>query len=294
MSTILVTGATGNIGSHLVGELQQRGEPVRAFVRDVDKARTMLGHEVELAPGDYADRPSIEAALDGVDRMFLLTPTHPEMARWEGILLDAAASAGVRRVVKMSTLGADPESEARFPRWQGECEEALAASGLPAVTLRSSNLMTNVLFSAETIRTLGKIFAPVNDARIAMIDRRDLAAVAAVALTEDGHDGRAYTLTGPEAITYHDIAAQLSAALGTTVEFVDVPEEDAIHAALQAGAPDWLAEGVVEVARLLRSGMNAQPNEVVRLLLGREPHSFADFAADVARALRPDQSPSPA
>jgi uncharacterized protein YbjT (DUF2867 family) len=174
MSTILVTGATGNIGSHLVGELQRRGEPVRAFVRDPGRARMVLGPGVELAIGDYADPASVEAALDGVDRLFLLTPTHPEMAAWESTLLDAAAPAGVRRVVKMSTRAAEPGSTSRFARWQSRCEELLRASGIPAVTLQSSNHMTNVLFSADTIRALGKIFAPLGDATIAMIDRRGL------------------------------------------------------------------------------------------------------------------------
>lgn len=287
MSSILVTGATGNIGSHLVGELQRRREPVRAFVRDPDKAEQILGPDVDIVVGDYADRSSIAAALDGVDRVFLLTPTHPEMAAWEGNVLDAAASSGVLRVVKMSTIGADPGSEARFARWQGRCEELLRASGIPAVTLRSGNHMTNVLFSADTIRTLGKVFAPLDDARIAMIDRRDLAAVAALALSENGHEGRTYTLTGPEPITYADVAARLSEALGTTVEFVDLPDVAAIDAALQAGVPDWLAHGVVEVSRLLRSGLNSQTTDVVRVLLGRDPYGFADFARDVAGVMQP-------
>jgi uncharacterized protein YbjT (DUF2867 family) len=249
MNKILVTGATGNVGSHLVDALRGRGEPGRAFVRDAGKARALLGEDVELAVGDYGDPTSIAAALDGVDRVFLLTPTHPEMVQWEQNILNAAAAAGVRRVVKMSTLGADPESDARFARWQGRCEQLLKASGIPAVILRSSNHMTNLLFSAASIRDAGKIFAPMDDAKIAMIDRRDLAAVAALTLTEDGHDGRTYALTGPEALTYHDVATQLSQVLGRTVQFVDVPDEAAIGAALQAGVPEWLAHGIIEVDR---------------------------------------------
>jgi uncharacterized protein YbjT (DUF2867 family) len=286
MSTILVTGATGNVGSHLVRELRGRGEPVRAFVRDAAKARELFGDHVDLAVGDYGDSTSIGSALEGVDRVFLLTPTHPEMAQWERNVLDAAVVAGVRRVVKMSTIGADPGSDGRFARWQGECEEALGASGLPAVTLRSSNHMTNLFFSIESIREAGRIFAPVDDAKIAMIDRRDLAAVAALTLTETGHDGRTYVLTGPEAITYHDVAEQLSQVLGRTVEFVNVPDEAAIDAALGAGAPEWLAYGVVEVNQQLKRGLAAQSTDAVRVLLGREPYSFADFASDVAAAFR--------
>jgi len=158
----------------------------------------------------------------------------------------------------------------------------LRASEIPSVILRSSYHMTNVLFFAESIRSTGKIFAPVDGAKIAMVDRRDLAAVAA--LTEDGHDGRTYLISGPEAITYHDVASHLSQVLGKTVEFVDVPDEAATAAALQAGAPEWMALGIGEVHRQLKRGIAAQTTDVVRMLLEREPYSFADFARTLPRS----------
>ena len=109
-------------------------------------------------------------------------------------------------------------------------------------------------------------------------------AVAALALTEDCHDGRTYALTGPETLTFNDVAAQLSQVLGKTVGFVDVPDEDAIEAAVQAGAPEWLAHGVVEMARELKRGIAAQTSDVVRVLLSREPYRFADFVRGTADA----------
>lgn len=284
MNAILVTGATGNIGSQLVGDLRRRGEPVRAFVRDVAKARTLLGDDVDLAFGDYDDPASVAAALDGVDRVFLLTPSHPKMVTWEEAVLDTATAGDVRLVVKMSTVGADPGSHARFAAWQGRCEELLRDSGIAAVILRSSYHMTNVLFAAETVRLSGKIFAPLADAKIAMVDRRDLAAVAAVTLTEGGHAGRTYVLTCPDAITYHGVAATLGTVLGKAVEYVDVPEEAAVGAMMGAGAPEWMARGVGEVYRQVREGIAAQTTDVVRVLTGREPYSFADFVRDVRPA----------
>lgn len=286
MNTILVTGATGNVGRHLVQDLVSRGAAVRAFVRDPGKARELFGPGVELSRGDYGDPASIAAALADVDRVFLLTPSHPHMVRWEGDLVQAAAAAKVQRIVKMSTIAADVRSDGRFAAWQGQCEEPLRASGIPAVILRSGYHMTNVLAFAESIRTTGKIFAPAGDAEIAMIDRRDLAAVAALTLTEDEHDGRTYHLTGPEAITYHHVAAQLSDVLGKQVEYVDVPEEAALDATLRAGLPDWLAHGVVEVHRQIRRGIAAKTSDVARVLLGRDPHAFRDFAHDVQAAFR--------
>jgi uncharacterized protein YbjT (DUF2867 family) len=241
----------------------------------------LLGDNVDLAVGDFADPSSIAAAVNGVDRVFLLTPSHPQMVTYERAILDSALAAGVQRVVKMSTVGADPRSDGRFASWQGECEELLRVSAIPSVILRSSYHMTN-LFFAEPIRSAGKIFAPVDEAKIAMVDRRDLAAVAALALTEDGHDGRTYLISGPEAITYHDVASQLSQVLGKTVEFVDVPDEAATAAALRAGAPEWMALGIGEVHRQLKRGIAAQTSDVVRVLLEREPYSFADFARDTA------------
>ncbi|HEX6326277.1 MAG TPA: SDR family oxidoreductase [Jiangellaceae bacterium] len=282
MTTILVTGATGNIGVHLVRQLAAGSERVRAFVRDADKARALLGDQVDLAVGDFADPSSIAAAVDGVDRVFLLTPSHPEMVTYERAILDSALAAGVQRVVKMSTVGADPRSDGRFTSWQGECEELRRASAIPSVILRSSYHMTNLFFFAESIRSAGKIFAPVDEAKIAMVDRRDLAAVAALALTEDGHDGRTYLISGPEAITYHDVTSQLSQVLGKTVEFVDVPDEAATAAALRAGAPEWMALGIGEVHRQLKRGIAAQTSDVVRVLLEREPYGLADFARDTA------------
>jgi uncharacterized protein YbjT (DUF2867 family) len=282
MSAILVTGATGNVGTHLVHELRRRGEPTRAFVRDVGKARAMLDDDVELAVGDLGDPASVAAALDGVDRVFLLTPSHPEMVTWERTVLQAAAAAGVRLVVKMSTIGADPGSNGRFGSWQGRCEELLRASGIPSVLLQSAFHMTNVLFAVPSIREAGRIFAPLDKARIAMIDRRDLAAAAAETLTGEGHAGRTYTLTGPESITYSQVATVLTRVLGRPVAFVDVPDEAAIDAMLQAGAPDWLARGIVEVHRQVRGGMAALTTDVVRVLTGRDPYDFDAFARDVA------------
>lgn len=286
MNTILVTGATGNVGRHLVRELVSRGAAVRAFVRDPGKARPLLGPGIELSLGDYRDQASIAAALAGVDRVFLVTPNHPCMVRWEGAVIEAAAAANVRRIVKMSTVGADVGADARFAAWQGRCEELLRASGVPAVILRSGYHMTNVLAFADAIRTTGKIFAPVGDAEIAMIDRRDLAGIAARTLIEDEHDGRTYYLTGPEAITYRDVAAQLTDVLGKRVKYVDVPDEAALDATLQAGLPDWLAHGIAEVHRQVKRGVAAKTSDVARVLLMREPHTFRDFARDVLAAFR--------
>jgi uncharacterized protein YbjT (DUF2867 family) len=287
MSRVLVTGATGTVGSRAVAELRRRGLPVRAFVRDPARAAALLGREVELAVGDFGDPGSLRRALRAVDEVLLSSANHPRQAEHEIAVIDAAAAAGVRRVVKVSAVGARAGSPEAFADWHGRSERHLAASGVPAVVLRAGFFMSNLLASAESVREAGRLFAAVDGARIAMVDPQDVAAAAAAVLTQEGHDGRAYLLTGPEALTYDEVAGELATATGQTVEFVDVPDEAALEAMLASGMPDWLASGVGGVFRQLRAGVNAQATDVVRILTGRDPRSLADFLRDNAAAFGP-------
>ena len=280
MTAVLVTGATGTVGSEVVRELRERGVPVRAFVRDPRKAAALLGEDVELAVGDLGEPESLRRALDGVDRLFLACANVPGQVEHETGAIDAAAQAGVARVVKLSALGAEPGSPLAFWDWQGRIEAHLARSGVPAVVLRPANYMTNLLAAAPS----GRLFAPAGDARIAMVDPRDVAAVAAVALTEAGHDGRAYVLTGPEALTYGEAAAGLSDATGRDIGFVDLPDEAARQGMLDAGMPGFVADFLVGLFEALRAGAHAVPTGTVRAVTGREPRSVADFAREHAGA----------
>lgn len=279
---MLVTGATGNVGSRVVQELLSRGVSVRAFVRDPDKAAAVLGQGVELARGDFSEPGSIRRALEDMDCVFLACGNHPRQVEYETNVIDAAHAAGVRRIVKLSAIGARVGSPLAFWDWHGRIEQHLRASGLPAVILQPGTYMSNLLGSAEAIKHTGKLFAPAGDARIAMIDPRDVATVAAVALTGDGHEGKTYTLTGPEAITYDGIAGQLSEAIGRKIDYVDVPDEAARQGMVESGMPEWFADNLVTLFGILRQGAAAQTTDVVRALTGREPHGFAGFARDHA------------
>ena len=280
--TVLVTGATGNVGSQVVRELIALGMPVRAFVRDEDRARARLAPDVQLAVGDLSDASSVERALAGVDRVFLSSADGPDKVGHEAGVVDAAAAAGVRLIVKASTMLAEAGSPLPPLDWNGRSEEHLLRSGVPATLLRSGFYMTNLLMAAEQVSGSGTVVAPAADGRIAMIDPRDIGAVAAVVLTEPGHEGRSYRLTGPEAIGYDDVAAELSRATGSPVRYVDVPEH-AARAGLEAtGMPGWLVEHLVGVFRLVRAGGLAEVTDDVRLVTGRAPRGFGDFAADHA------------
>lgn len=286
MNPILVTGATGTVGLHVVRELLERGVSVRAFVRGPRRAAGVLGDRVELTTGDLADPASIRAALDGVDRVFLCSANHPQQVEHETNVIDAAAAAGIRRLVKVGANGAQVGSPLRFWDAHGRIEAHLRGSGLPAVVLHPSTYMSNLLAAAETIKHMGTLFAPAGDAKVTLIDPRDVAAVAAVLLTEDGHEGRTYPLTGPEPVTYHEVAAQLSAGIGRPVGYVDVPDPAARDGMIQSGMPEWLADQVVILWGQLRRGAAATTTDVVRVLTGHEPRTVAEFVRDHAAAFR--------
>jgi uncharacterized protein YbjT (DUF2867 family) len=263
MTPVLVTGATGTVGSAVVRELRERDVAVRAFVRDPAKA----------------------TALDGVDRLFLACGNVPGQIRCETSAVDAAAAAGVRHIVKLSAHGAEAGSPLAFWDWHGRIERHLAQSGVHAAVLRPASYMTNLLGSADAIAHTGMLFAPAGGARVAMIDPRDVATVAAVALTEGGHDGQGYALTGPAALSYDEIAAALSDATGRTATFVDIDEATARQGMREAGLPGFVVDFLVALFEALRAGAHAVPTDTVRAVTGSEPRSIAAFARDHAAAL---------
>nr|WP_260860067.1 NmrA family NAD(P)-binding protein [Streptomyces cupreus] len=264
--TALVTGATGNVGSRAVTELRALGVRVGAFVRDPGRAAALIGGETELAVGDFGEPSTIRRALEGVDRVVLICPNDLRQAEYGTRAIDASVAAGVAQVVFLSTVGAQIGSPLVFFDQHGRIEEHLHDSGIPGVVLRAGHLMSNVIGSAATIAQTGRFFLPARDAPIAMVDPSDVASTSAVVLTTAGHTGRTYELTGPEAISYADVARRLSSVLGRSVEYVDVPDVAAVFGAL-------------------RAGVNASTTGTVGELTGREPRRFEEFARSVAPLL---------
>ena len=282
MATVLVTGATGGVGSRVVRELRARGVSVRAFVRDPGKARALLGGGVEVAAGDFSDAASVCRAIKDVDAVFLACTNDPRQVSFETGVIDAAAEAGVGRIVKLSAVGAEVGASVAFWDWHGRIEEHLRASGVPFVMLRPAFNMTNLLGSAEGVRHEGVLFAPAEGARVAMIDPGDVAEAAAVALGTDGHEGKTHVLTGPEAITFDRVAEELSAATGRGIRFVAVPDDAARQALVEAGIPGFVAGQIAAVFGALRQGAQERTTDAVRALTGREPRAFVQFARDHA------------
>jgi uncharacterized protein YbjT (DUF2867 family) len=284
---IVVTGATGNAGSEVVRGLISRGERVKAFVRDAGRARQVLGEDVELAVGDFADPASVRAALEGAGALLLSCADDPRRVGWETAAIDAAVAAGVRRIVKLSAAAAEPGSPVAFWDWHGQVEQYLRSCGTGWVILRANWYMSNVLAAASGVAAEGRLYAPAGQARIAMIDPRDVGAAAVAVLSAPGHEGQTYLLTGPRAITYDEVAAGLSAATRRRVEFVDIPGDAAYQAMIGDGMPGFVAEQIVAMFARLRQGAGAQVSPAVETLTGSAPRDFACFATDHARLFAP-------
>lgn len=280
----LVTGATGKVGSQVVGRLEARGERVRAFVRDAEHARARLGDQVELAVGDLDDPGSLAAALRDADVLFLVTGDGPEKVAQETRAIDTAVAAGVGRIVKLSTVGAEAGSPAPFFDAHGRIEDHLRATGTPATVVRGCFYMTNVLASAEQVVQAGKLFVPAEGARIAIVDPRDVGAAAAVVCAEGGREGETLVVTGSAAIGFEEIAAAVGDATGRDVEFVPVPDEAARAGMVAAGLSEWLADALVQAFAQLRAGAAAEVTDTFERLTGRPPRRFADWAREHAGA----------
>jgi uncharacterized protein YbjT (DUF2867 family) len=290
---ILVTGATGQTGRHLVAELLGRGAAVRVLSRDATAARQILGPDVEVAEGDLDDRESVEAALKGAERVYLLAPAGPRLGVMEAGVIEVARNAGVRQVVKHSAIDASPHARSEVARMHFAGEQRLAGSGLAHTILRGSMFMQNFLMFAPMIVSEGLLALPTGAGRCAFVDCADVAAVAAAVLTQDGHDSRIYLVTGGKALSMDDVAAQLSVAFGRTIRYLDVPIEVARAAFRAQGLDSWLIEQMDGSTRAFAAGEVAEVTDVVAHLTGRPPHTFARFAqafADLARGFQPEPS----
>ncbi len=244
--TILVIGATGTVGSEVLRQLAGRDEiRIRAAVRDLGKSTAVACPGVNPVLFDY-DKPAatLPAACEGVDSIFMVAPFTPNGVEQSQILIDAARAAGVKHVVKLSvtrSLGG-----ITVGRWHAAIDAALKNSGMAWTILLPGGFMQNFVGNSAP-RPDGGIYAPVGNAKAAFIDTRDIAAVAAKALTESGHEGREYTLTGPADVSYTEAAAIMSEVSGRQIRFVDVPEAAARQAMLGAHMPEWLVNVILEL-----------------------------------------------
>ncbi|MFD8407454.1 NAD(P)H-binding protein [Streptomyces anulatus] len=281
---ILVTGATGAVGREVAGQLAGAG-PVRILARRPERL-TVRGEGVEVVEGEYGDRAALDRALRGVASVFLVTnsPTEPDDER----VAAAAAAAGVRHLVKLSMMAVEePGADDFITRRQRENEQAVRESGVPWTFVRPRTFMSNTLSWAPGIRSTGVVRALYGDAPVACVDPRDVAAVAVAVLTSTGHEGRAYAVSGPEAITAREQTAQLSRVLERPLRFEELGV-DAARTALLAKYPPPVAEAFLQSAERQRAGAKAAVVPTIQDLTGRPARPYRIWSAEHAEAFAPE------
>jgi uncharacterized protein YbjT (DUF2867 family) len=282
---ILVTGATGKVGSALLDNLGNADVNLRAFVRAEAEAQSLSERGVEVALGDFSMPETLGPALEDVSTVFLLTPIHPQQVTQATNVIEAARESGNDpRVVRLSVHQASHEAPTRISRQHAVIEDRLVSSGLSYTLLRPQSFMQNTLMAAPTVASEGRIYQPMKESRLGMVDARDIGEVAAKILTQEGHEGKIYTLTGPAAISFHDVAAALSRALGKEVGYIPIPLEKAKGAMLSRGIPEWLADALNDYARAHSEGYSDWTTDEVERLTGLPATPYEKFANDFARA----------
>ena len=291
--TILITGATGTVGSEVVKQLlSAKGErkDIKAAARSANDS-TFRNLGVQALELDYNKSDTLSAALSGVDKLFLLTPFQSNMVDLTSNLVNEAKKAGVKYIVKQSVLGADDAEQAITPsRLHRQAEKVIEESGIPFTFLRPNFFMQNfVTFYSNFIKTQGAFYVPAGDAKASFVDVRDIAAVAVQALGENGesiHIGKSYDITGAEALSYGEAAEILSKELAKKVNYVNISDEDARKGMKDMDADEWTINSMIELFGITRAGYLSEISPAVEQVTGNRPTTFSQFAKDYASAFK--------
>lgn len=283
---ILVTGAGGTVGSELVKGLSAARAKFRACYNSPNKVEKAKRDGLNAVSIDYAKPETLRPALAGVDRLFLLATGLAGQTEAEIGAVREAKVAGVRHIVKLSVWGAKSEAFS-FAKAHRPVEREIEGSGLAWTFLRPNGFMQNMAnFHAPTIKAEGAFYLPSKGCRISHVDVRDVAAVALKALTDKGHEGKSWMLSGPEALTYAEIAATLSTAIGKPVTYVDVSDEDFRKGALRAGMPEFYVDAMLDLIHYYEADRASAVTPDVERVTGRKPIHLERFAKDHAGAFK--------
>jgi uncharacterized protein YbjT (DUF2867 family) len=289
--SILVTGASGNIGSEIVKQLLSDAPDVsiKAAVHSSQNVKKVKSDaRVKVIQIDYKEPDTVREALNGVDKLFLLTPDVPNAADLASNVVIEAKKAGIKQIVKQSVMGAALEADVGTMRLHRQVEKFIEQSGIPFTFLRPNEFMQNFInFHSPSIKGNNAFYVPLEDAKVSLVDVRDIAAVAVKSLIdEDKHKNKTYLITGPEALSYHQVAEILSNTTGRKINYVNISDGEARAAMKEIGMSDWLINTVSELSEYFRKGKASEISPAVEDVTGNKPISFSQFAKDYAEAFR--------
>jgi uncharacterized protein YbjT (DUF2867 family) len=278
---ILVTGATGKVGSELINLLIEKGETVRAATRNPVSASLNFPGNVETVEFNYDEPETFAPSLKGIDKVFLIArPGDNESDKAAAPFIDEMKNQGIQHIVNLTAMGVETDENFMLRKLENYIED----SGISYTRLRPNWFMQN--FNSGPMymdmQTTGALHLPASDAKLSFIDIRDIAAVGAAALTEQGHEGKAYTLTGGEALDHFQAIEKINTASGREITYVPISEEIARSLLDKAGVEIEQIERWTEFFRKVRAGFCAPVSNDIELILGRPPITFDKYAADFA------------
>jgi uncharacterized protein YbjT (DUF2867 family) len=288
MKKILLTGATGNVGSQLVKNLEGKDLNLSVMVRneELGKAKVFADSGINTVIGDFADKHSLQDALSGIDIAYLLVPGVQNMLDLARNFIEAAKSSGVKRIVKQSVLGANQGASVEVPRIHGVIDDELIDSGIEYTIIKPNSFMQNFIGSAESIKSQNAVYFNFGDGKFSAIDVRDIAACTAATIVEEEHANKIYELTGISAIGGIDFANALSNVLGRKINYVAVSDEDAKKTMLGFGMDEWLVDNLIGFGQIFANNWAGTVTSDVFNLTGKQPISIEQFVKDFADYFR--------
>jgi len=277
---ILITGATGKTGSATAKSLGEKGETFRALIRNEEKKEGLESLGGEVVIGSIENTEVVNQSMQGVKTVLVLLPNSESQLALEKQLVDSAKQAGVERIVKMSSIEATPDATSPIPKLHLESEEYIKQSGLAWTMIKPNFYMQNLLASAGTIKEKGKIFLPMGEGKTGMIDTTDVGKVLAKVLSEDGHESMNHEITGPEILSFYEVAEIFSQALGKQVDYVDVPMDAYKETLGQFLTNQWHLDAVIDLFNGIAEGGIEDKTDTFNELMGETPKSLSQFLAE--------------
>ncbi|WED23728.1 SDR family oxidoreductase [Vibrio sp. JC009] len=280
--TILVLGATGNTGSEVVRQLKEKGADFSVMVRSAQSAAPLGLTDDQIRIGNFDDTNSLTHAMEGISSVYLAMVAHQDNQKWVENVLAAMKASNAKHLVKLSGMGAAKDAGSEIIRVHAVTDEMVKESGLNYTLIQPNSFYQNLFGSLETIKNMGQFFLPLRDAKQSVVDIRDVAGVAVAALTEPGHKGQTYLLSGPQGLTFAEQAEILSKEAGKEIQYIPVPKEAAEEAMKSAGMNEWLAVHLAEILDWFAQGGYDYVTNDVENVLGRPARTFDTFAQEFA------------